>query len=88
MAEGRDYPVEYAVNLSLDEDTGDDDNDDDGDGEGVEGRGSVQAMLLEELKQRLRRYHLPSTGPATFQQLNAQAAIAAAHQRAYIQVRL
>ena len=45
-----------------------------------------EAALVEELKQRLQRYTLPGLGHTSFQQLNAKAAIAAAHHRAYIQV--
>ena len=75
MAEGRDYPVEYAVNLSLDN------NDDEEEYEDFD-----EAALVEELKQRLQRYTLPGLGHTSFQQLNAKAAIAAAHHRAYIQV--
>ena len=73
MAEGRDYPVEYVVNLSLDEDDDLDDTD--------------EELLLEELRRRLHRHSLGELSHTSFQQLNAKAAIAAAHHRAYIQVR-
>ncbi|KAK7483309.1 hypothetical protein BaRGS_00025476 [Batillaria attramentaria] len=68
MAEGREYPVEYAVDLSLDMDP-------------------LSEELAELLNHRYPRYHVPGLqGRASFQQLNAKAAIAAAHHRAYIQV--
>ncbi|KAL8624970.1 hypothetical protein ACOMHN_039857 [Nucella lapillus] len=76
MAGREDYPVEYAVDLSLDEDE-DDDNGDDTD----------EDLLLEELRRRLHRHSVSGLGHTSFQQLNAKAAIAAAHHRAYIQVR-
>ena len=81
MAEGRDYPVEYAVNLSLDDDNDDEEEEEEGEYEDFD-----EAALVEELKQRLQRYTLPGLGHTSFQQLNAKAAIAAAHHRAYIQV--
>ena len=86
MAEGRDYPVEYAVNLSLAEE------EEEAAGAGGQGEeeeewsGGEEAALVAELKERLARYSLPGLASASFQQLNAKAAIAAAHHRAYIQV--